>query len=68
MLRELVAELGSPIEWQTVDQGLAGITLLRVGSGIRIMGTDVTGVSKLYGSTIAESDDPRVVNWRIIRE
>ena len=68
VLRELVAELGSPIEWQTVDQGLAGITLLRVGSGIRIMGTDVTGASKLYGSTIAESDDPRVVNWRIIRE
>ena len=51
-----------------IDAGLADTTLLRVGSSIRVLGTDVKGASKIYGSTIAESGEPRVVNWRIIRE
>lgn len=48
--------------------GLADTTLVRVGSSIRVLGTDVKGKSSLYGSTVSESGEPRVVNWRVIRD
>lgn len=48
--------------------GLADTTLVRVGSSIRVLGTDVKGKSSIYGNTVSESGEPRVVNWRIIRE
>ena len=47
---------------------IADITLVRIGQSIRVLGTDVKGASKIYGSTVAESGEPRVLNWRIIRE
>ena len=65
---KIVDGLRSQTEWLNIDAGLADTTLLRVGSSIRVLGTDVKGASKIYGSTIAESGEPRVVNWRIIRE
>lgn len=48
--------------------GLADTTLVRVGSSIRVLGTDVKGKSSVYGNTVSEAGEPRVVNWRIIRE
>ena len=65
---KIVDGLRSQTEWLNIDAGLADTTLLRVGSSIRVLGTDVKGASKIYGSTIAESGEPRVVNWRVIRE
>ncbi|HMV16767.1 MAG TPA: PilC/PilY family type IV pilus protein [Rhodocyclaceae bacterium] len=65
---ELVNGLRSPVAYLSIDQGLADITLVRYGSSIRVVGTDTKGGAKVYGNTIAESSDPRVVNWRIIRE
>ncbi|WP_374243394.1 pilus assembly protein [Zoogloea sp.] len=48
--------------------GLADTSLVRVGSSIRVLGTDVKGKSSIYGNTVSEAGEPRVVNWRIIRE
>ncbi len=48
--------------------GLADTALVRIGSRISVLGTDVSGGSKIYGSTLAEAGEPRVTNWRIIHE
>lgn len=69
VLRTLVDGLATRSRWIEVkDAGLADTTLVRVGSSIRILGTDVKGVSRMYGSAVAEAGNPRVVNWRIIRD
>lgn len=56
------------IPFADIASALVDITLVRVGSSIRVVGTDATGSSKFYGSTVSDSDEPRVLNWRIIRE
>ena len=48
--------------------GLTDTALVRIGSRISVLGTDVSGGSKIYGSTLAEAGEPRVTNWRIIHE
>jgi type IV pilus assembly protein PilY1 len=64
-----VAEgLRSQVKWQSLKSGLADIALVRIGSSIRILGTDVKGGSRIYGSTVSDAGEPRVVNWRVIRE
>lgn len=64
--------LSSTVPYLAGISGLTDTTLIRfrtsTGQSIRILGTDVTGSSKLYGSSISEAGEPRVVNWRIIRE
>lgn len=65
---KIVDGLRTQVEWLNLDAGLADTTLVRIGQSIRVLGTDVKGASKIYGSTVAESGEPRVLNWRIIRE
>jgi len=63
--------LSSTIPYLAGIAGLTDTSLVRfrtsTGQSIRVLGTDVTGSSKLYGSSISEGGEPRVVNWRIIR-
>lgn len=50
------------------EAGLADTTRVRVGASIRILGTDLEGVSRMYGGAVARAGYPRVVNGRIIRD
>ncbi|MBN9697095.1 MAG: hypothetical protein J0L85_14975 [Zoogloea sp.] len=69
ILHTRVDGLAARTRWiEVTDAGLADTTLVRVGTSIRILGTDVKGVSRMYGSAVAEAGNPRVVNWRIIRD
>lgn len=69
ILNTRVDGLAARTKWiEVTDAGLADTTLVRVGTSIRILGTDVKGVSRMYGSAVAEAGNPRVVNWRIIRD
>lgn len=69
ILSTLVDGLTARSRWIEVKEaGLADTTLVRVGASIRILGTDLKGVSRMYGSAVAEAGHPRVVNWRIIRD
>lgn len=68
VLTTVVGGQRSRIEWLELSPGLADTSLVRIGSSIRVLGTDVSGGSKIYGSTVAESGEPRVTNWRVIHE
>lgn len=68
VLTTVVGGQRSRIEWLDLSPGLADTSLVRIGSSIRVLGTDVSGGSKIYGSTVAESGEPRVTNWRVIHE
>ena len=68
VLSTVVGGQRSRIEWLELSPGLADTSLVRIGSSIRVLGTDVSGGSKIYGSTVAESGEPRVTNWRVIHE
>ena len=68
VLTTIVGGQRSRIEWLDLSPGLADTSLVRIGSSIRVLGTDVSGGSKIYGSTVAESGEPRVTNWRVIHE
>lgn len=60
---------GGRSRWIEVNEaGLADTTRVRVGASIRILGTDLEGVSRMYGSAVAQAGYPRVVNGRIIRD
>ncbi|WP_276662883.1 PilC/PilY family type IV pilus protein [Thauera aminoaromatica] len=68
VLTTIVGGQRSRIEWLDLSPGLADVSLVRIGSRIGALGTDVSGGSKIYGSTLAESGEPRVTNWRVIHE
>lgn len=68
VLTTIVGSQRSRIEWLDLSPGLADVSLVRIGSRIGALGTDVSGGSKIYGSTLAESGEPRVTNWRVIHE
>lgn len=68
VLYTLVDTKYSTIQYATSDKALADITLVKVGSSVKIIGTDVTGASKTYGTTVSGGGTPRVVNWRILRQ
>lgn len=63
---------GARIPWIEVTPGLAGTALVRVndpaGSSIRIMGTDTKGGIRMHDIGGPKAGDPRVVNWRVIRD
>lgn len=71
-LYQITGGMSSPLQYLD-SSGLGGIGLVRVNEGnrprIRIMGTDAsTGKLISIDQTVAESGEPRVVNWRVIRE
>ena len=68
VLSTVVGGQRSRIEWMELSPGLADTSLVRIGSSIRVLGTDVSGGSKICGSAVAESGAPRVTNWRVIHE
>ncbi|WP_374491409.1 pilus assembly protein [Zoogloea sp.] len=68
VLYTLVDTKYSTIQYATSDKALADITLVKVGNSVKIIGTDVTGSSSTYGTTVSGGGTPRVVNWRILRQ
>ncbi|WP_374485668.1 pilus assembly protein [Zoogloea sp.] len=68
VLYTTVGGVGSPVQYLEGSDGLTGMQLVRLGNRIVIVGTTAQGKLVVFEQTVAEAGDPRVVNWRIIRE
>jgi type IV pilus assembly protein PilY1 len=63
------SSINTPVQYlEGGSTGLTGIRLVRLGNKIVIVGTTADGKMVVFEQAVAESGDPRVVNWRIIRE
>jgi len=64
---KIVDNVRVPIAFVTQDSGLVGSKMVRLGSSIRLLGSDGKGgAPALVGSQVGGFGDPRVLNWRIV--
>lgn len=64
---KIVDNVRVPIAFVTQDSGLVGSKMVRLGSSIRLLGSDGKGGAPGFvGSQVGGFGDPRVLNWRIV--